>query len=137
VKPIDSFGRRPNGHPPGYRQPCESAYQADHASTVAGREMHRKARGKWNESNHEYFLSYRYGITRSDYDRMLAEQGSRCAICRTDQPGSRQKLWSVDHCHASNRVRGLLCHRCNLGLGYFKDDPDRLRSAIVYLEASA
>jgi hypothetical protein len=134
VKAIDEFGRRPNGNPKGYCKPCEAKYQADHASTVAGREMRRRARGKWNDGNHGYFLSYRYGITSDDYDRMLAEQGGCCAICQTDKPGGKARAWSVDHCHSTNKVRGLLCHRCNVGLGYFKDDPVRMARAISYLE---
>ena len=88
---------------------------------------------KWNAGNHGYFLEYRYGITVDDYDRMLAEQGGSCAICRTTKPGTKAKVWSVDHCHESNVVRGLLCNRCNLGLGYFKDSTERLRRAADYL----
>jgi hypothetical protein len=134
TKPIEEFGRRSNGKPKGYCYACEAAYQALHAATPDGREMRRKARGKWNDDNHGYFLNYRYGITKDDYERMVVEQGGRCAICGGDEPGGRNKLWSVDHCHTSNVVRGLLCSRCNTGLGYFKDDPARLRSAITYLE---
>jgi len=133
VKPIDQYKRRPNGKPKGYCIECEAKYQADHASTEAGREMRRGARAKWNEGNHGYFLDYRYGITIEDYNRMLSEQNGACAICGTDKPGGKAKVWSVDHCHSTNRVRGLLCHRCNMGLGYFKDDLDRLRNAIAYL----
>jgi hypothetical protein len=133
VKPIEQFGRRPNGKPKGYCSTCEAAYQAQHASTSAGREMRRSARAKWNGDNHEYFLKYRYGIDRAEYDRLLLEQGGVCAICGTDKPGGKKTVWSVDHCHATVRVRGLLCAGCNQGLGYFKDDLVRLRSAIAYL----
>ena len=134
VKPLEQFGQRRNGKPKGYCESCESLYQADHAATEDGRDMRRMARSRWNESNHEYFLQYRYGITTDDYEEMLAKQGGRCAICGTDAPGGRNKVWSVDHCHSTNRVRGLLCHRCNMGLGYFKDDVERLRAAIAYLD---
>ena len=99
--------------------------------------MRRNHRAKWNDDNHGYFLNYRYGITKADYEGMREAQGDRCAICGVDSPGSRSKVWSVDHCHVTNVVRGLLCHRCNMGLGYFKDDPVRLRSAITYLEGGA
>ena len=132
-KPLADFSLRPSGKPKGYCKECEADYQAQHAATVEGRELRRRARAKWNDENHEYFLSYRYGITKADYDRMREAQGDSCAICGDQQPGSRSRVWSVDHCHATNRVRGLLCHRCNMGLGYFKDDPERLRAAIKYL----
>ena len=65
-----------------------------------------------------------------DYDALLARQGGVCAICRKNHP------LGVDHCHLFNEVRGLLCNKCNLGLGMFDDDPDRLRAAADYLERS-
>lgn len=133
VKPRAEFGTRSNGKPKGYCTPCEAAYQASHAATAEGREMRRAARSKWNDGNHDYFLRYRYGITAEDYAAMVTHQGDRCAICGTDSPGTRTKVWSVDHCHTTNEVRGLLCHRCNMGLGYFKDDPERLAAAVRYL----
>lgn len=73
-----------------------------------------------------------YGITPEDYAARFAAQDSRCAVCRTDTPGG--KGWHLDHDHATGAVRGILCHRCNLALGNFKDDPDRLRAALAYLE---
>lgn len=79
---------------------------------------------------------YRYGITSEQYAEMLAAQGGRCAICRTESPGGRKKMMSVDHCHSSNKVRGLLCTNCNAGLGHFRDDPDLLRAAVAYLAPS-
>lgn len=87
-------------------------------------------------SNTEYARRYRYlrkfGITVGDYERMLSEQGGGCAICESREPGGRG-TFHVDHCHESNVVRGLLCTRCNVGLGMFKDDPERLESAMKYL----
>lgn len=77
----------------------------------------------------------KYGLTEADWDRMLTEQGGRCAICHTDTPGGRGERWHIDHCHATDRVRGLLCHNCNVGIGNFKDDPTLLESAAAYLRA--
>lgn len=80
-------------------------------------------------------LRRNYGINFGDYSRMLGEQGGRCAICGsppTGGPKSASRL-HVDHDHDTGVVRGLLCNRCNLGIGYFADDPARLAAAIKYL----
>ena len=80
-------------------------------------------------------LPKRYGITFEQYELMLAEQNGECAVCGTDNAGSSRtsgRLF-VDHCHTSGKVRGLLCHNCNQGIGHLQDDIDRLRSAIEYL----
>src|SRR6266568_1396921 len=74
----------------------------------------------------------RYGMSWNDYDELLARQGGVCAICKKK---SKRRL-CVDHCHACRKVRGLLCFKCNTGLGLFDDDTDRLRAAIAYLENS-
>ena len=66
-----------------------------------------------------YHRHYKFGMTVEDYDRLLAEQGGVCAIC--GGLPSRTKHLHVDHCHETNRLRGLLCDACNLGLGKFKD----------------
>ena len=66
------------------------------------------------------------------YNEYVELQGNRCAICGTDNPGLSD--WSADHCHTTNKPRGLLCVRCNAGLGYFKDNPEYLQSAIDYLK---
>jgi hypothetical protein len=63
---------------------------------------------------------------------MLEAQDHLCALCR-GQFG--EKGFHVDHCHESLKVRGLLCVNCNVGLGCFQDDPERLRAAIEYLAA--
>jgi hypothetical protein len=77
-----------------------------------------------------------YGITMDDYDRMLEEQDFRCAVCRTPEPGGARHMvrWVVDHDHATGKVRALLCHSCNFGLGKFRDDPELLRQAADYVE---
>ena len=65
------------------------------------------------------------------YDQYVELQGNRCAICGTDQPGLAD--WCCDHDHDKLTARGLLCVQCNAGLGYFKDNPEHLQSAINYL----
>ena len=76
-----------------------------------------------------YHLRRRYGITAEHFDRMFDEQGGLCAICR-EAPAEH-----VDHDHATNRVRGLLCFNCNGALGQFRDRRDLMLAAISYLEA--
>jgi hypothetical protein len=75
-------------------------------------------------------LRKKYNLSLEDYEAMLLRQGGRCAICR-DLP-TDQKL-AVDHCHATGKVRGLLCSVCNLSLGGFRDNIRSLQEAIKYL----
>lgn len=72
-----------------------------------------------------------YGLTPEDYARMLEEQNGVCAICKKECP-TGQRL-SVDHCHDTGKVRGLLCRNCNRGLGSFKDDRNAVLAALLYL----
>ena len=74
-------------------------------------------------------------LTPEEFYSMLEKQGKCCAICKDAKPGG-QGNWHVDHCHATGRIRGLLCTRCNALLGYAKDSILRLQSAIDYLERS-
>ena len=74
-----------------------------------------------------------YGITIADYDSMLEEQLDSCGICGTHQSLLAKRL-HVDHCHDTNKVRGLLCSNCNLAFGLFKDNLDTIQRAINLLK---
>ncbi len=79
----------------------------------------------------------KYGITLSEYDAIVQAQAGLCPICRrvlsdTDPRGFRPH---VDHCHETGKTRGVLCGRCNRGLGTFKDSIVLMRNAIEYLES--
>lgn len=78
-----------------------------------------------------YKLSTRYGVGLDEVERMIAEQGGVCAICRSAAPRD------VDHDHETGEVRGILCSPCNTGMGLFKDNPRHLRDAAAYLEGTA
>jgi hypothetical protein len=101
-------------------------------------EYRRSNAEKILEQNREYNRTVRkkrrihekYGLTIEDYSKMVSAQGGACAIC-----GSVEKL-AVDHDHKTGAVRGLLCYRCNTGIGFLKDSTSVLASAIRYLEKS-
>jgi len=78
-------------------------------------------------------LKNKYGITFEQYSTMLAAQGNVCKICGSSSPGASKDRFSVDHNHKTGKVRGILCHGCNAGLGMFKEDVRSLRFAISYL----
>lgn len=67
---------------------------------------------------------------------MAEAQEFKCKLC-TRPEVTRQKRLAIDHCHVTGKIRGLLCHHCNTGLGNFMDDVGLLKLAIAYLEASA
>lgn len=102
----------------------------------------QKAVDSWADRNKErrkeisrsYQLRNNYGITIEDYDNLLVSQSNRCAICNTDKPTGKWKVFAVDHCHTTGNVRGLLCNECNRGMGLLGDNPERLRLAAEYLE---
>ena len=94
----------------------------------------KKARVKNADYYKNYNLQIKYGITLEDFYKILAVQNYSCAICGTHSPGGRNNTFHVDHDHDTGEVRGLLCHHCNTALGKFKDDPEILKSAILYLE---
>lgn len=77
----------------------------------------------------------KYGITLAGYKGLFSRQEGLCAICHGPEQANNKSL-AVDHDHATGLVRGLLCHKCNAGLGHFNDDPVLLRNALDYVSAS-
>lgn len=98
------------------------------------REEHNRQRRAWNAAHksvvRRHNLQAQYGVTPEEIDLMFARQGKVCAICG-DAP--RNGVPSVDHVHGTKIIRGLLCDRCNAGIGMFLDDPHRLYKAMMYL----
>jgi hypothetical protein len=83
------------------------------------------------QDKRDYYLRKTYGISLEEFNRMFEAQDGCCKICGysdADDP------LVVDHCHRSGDVRGLLCGRCNRGIGSFFDDPNILQNAIDYIE---
>ena len=106
-----------------------------HNNTDRMKEVTRQNREKKKEAygNTRYFRDARvkYGISKENYTQLWGNQGGRCKICENDLTVGQRP--HIDHCHKTGKVRGLLCHNCNRGLGAFKDNPDFLLLACDYL----
>lgn len=103
------------------------AANPDRVQAAAARRKPRTTEERWAVG-----LWVNYRLRPDDYWRMHENQGGCCALCGEPERGKRGML-HVDHDHATGSVRGLLCHHCNVALGHFRDDPDRLQAAIDYL----
>ena len=79
-------------------------------------------------------LKINFVITEKEYVDMFNLQQGKCKICNTHRNELNENL-CVDHCHKSNKIRGLLCRKCNAGLGIFKDNTDIINSALKYLQS--
>jgi hypothetical protein len=77
-------------------------------------------------------MERRYGISVRDYVRLLFKQEAQCAVCNI-RFTSKNKPY-IDHCHISGEVRGLLCMKCNSGIGYLGDSIELLERSITYLK---
>ena len=75
---------------------------------------------------------FTFGVTEEEYKERTEKQGGVCAIC--GEMNRNGGALSIDHDHQTGHNRGLLCNRCNPGLGYFRDNPDLLRKAAEYLD---
>lgn len=102
------------------------------------------SRKRCNDRNRERYDAYprnrkpqtgnqqhkRLGVSEADYAVMLLDQDGKCAVCRNKW---KRKLY-LDHCHETNRVRGLLCGPCNTAIGLLGDNVEGLMRAVRYLE---
>ena len=111
----------------GWCKDCDRQRSA--AYYAANTDKARKAHRRWVAENPERVARHKaksaYGITDDEYDALIAQP---CAIC-----GAQHDL-VIDHCHVSGKPRGRLCHACNKGLGFFRDNPKLLRKAAHYLD---
>lgn len=95
-----------------------------------------KNRGKIREYSirnreHRYFVKIKrlFNMTKEEYQLMLDSQAGNCKIC-----GTKMDKICLDHAHDSNKVRGLLCDRCNRGLGFFNDNIEGMERALKYIK---
>lgn len=92
-------------------------YQKQYSLTEHGKQVNKNKK-----------LKQRYGITLEEYDIMFKNQNGKCIICNDTND------LCVDHNHTTFKIRSLICRRCNIGLGAFKDNMILLEKAIEYLK---
>jgi hypothetical protein len=137
-KPMDEFYRAKH-HRDGrtsYCKPCCYQRRRSYSESSTARENRlegnrQRGRLRSKEKKRDTKLKGRYGIGVADYEEWLDSQGGVCAICEM-LPADGKHL-DVDHDHRTGQVRGLLCRRCNYGLGFFGDDGMLLVRAGDYL----
>jgi len=89
-----------------------------------------KAKMRAYQKKHHFRSTY--GISVEQFDSMIEQQAGLCAICtKPMKPGHDTH---IDHCHETNKVRAILCQRCNRGIGHFYDDTALISAAVKYLE---
>lgn len=84
-----------------------------------------------NEANRKRYLKMHYGLTPKEVDMMLEKVEYKCEICKKSFKDNGK--YNIDHCHSTNKVRGILCTKCNTGLGQFEDNTENMYKAIEYL----
>lgn len=124
----------------GLSSACKSCRRKDYSIAKAlNPEKFSKERKDWRlrnlDKDKNAKLKWSYGISIDTYNTLFKLQEGCCKVCRKHQSEFKRAL-SVDHCHTTGKVRGLLCSGCNTALGHVKDNPDILKSLIQYLEDS-
>jgi hypothetical protein len=103
----------------------------------------RAEKAEWQRAHPEQaqdaHLRRTFGITLDQYRGLQEKQGGKCAVCdqeetAVDKRTGKVRRLHVDHSHQSGAVRGLLCTRCNLGLGFLQEDPKIIKSLLQYLD---
>jgi Recombination endonuclease VII len=135
LKPLEQFYSDPR-YRDGKSSRCKiCACQVSQQSQKSNPDRYRANTKRWRERHGEELSEFtrrqKFGLPFGSYAEILTLQNGVCAIChKAPEPGS--ELY-VDHCHATNFVRGLLCHDCNTGLGFLKDSTLLLDAAKTYL----
>lgn len=127
--PFSSYRRKDGSR--NYASWCRACYVT--AASRYQKEHPEKAR-EWGSKKHR---RRKYGLSQDQYEAMVLAQRGLCGICQEPEThitrGGHPGQLAVDHCHVTGKIRGLLCFRCNVALGKFRDNPTYLKNAMVYL----
>jgi hypothetical protein len=145
IKPIQDFNLRYTNSN-SYQSRCKVCVVEDNKLYwLANKNKMKKNYKRWISNNPTHRKDKRlqkmYGITFAQYQTMITAQSGLCAICHKPESATNKRTGeiaelSVDHCHKTGQIRGLLCQSCNLGIGNLNDDPNLCLSAASYLEKS-
>ena len=113
--------------------PRKSAEHHREQARIHGHAHYLKNRERYIKKQRSRRFAF-YGITEAEYETMVSEQSGLCRLCG-GKPNGKGAL-HIDHDHSTGKVRGLLCHSCNTGLGSFKDNPELMALAIKYLKGN-
>lgn len=136
-QPVANFNKRSN-RPSGKHSICKTCESRNRKMRNIDNPGAKAVEcNKWRKNNPQKskssWLKYKYGITIEEYDNMLFLQNYSCAICLRPRDELKKDL-AVDHDHETNTIRGLLCGKCNKGLGLFRDSSSLLKDAATYIE---
>jgi hypothetical protein len=110
----------------GHKSICKTCIKADPLTEEKKKYMRDYSVG--------YNLKTKYNLSVEQYNALLVKQNHKCAICSIDEKEAPKGKLVVDHCHATNKVRELLCHNCNVSIGLLKESITTLSQAIAYLD---
>ena len=134
-KPLGEFGIRKSAKD-GMSQWCKKCYNKKNRDS----RLRCIEKPGWYEEKRKkalkYWLKRNYGLTPADYEAIATSQNDVCAICEKPETVTihdRIPRLTVDHNHETDRVRGLLCRKCNSAIGLFGEDTHVLAGAIKYL----
>lgn len=131
---MESLGRRNNC------PDCGNICHGERCRKCATNEHYNNQEYIEEDRRRNAYLKWKYGWSVEEFEAYWYANHGKCYICRepmrrpTKGQGQALDIVAVDHCHTTGKVRGLLCNRCNKGLGFFKDNVDNLKKAIRYLE---
>lgn len=144
-RPLDKFHKDVRSGGKIYqRHICKICTNADARKYKANRPPEKKKLAQekyaeWRKDNYEAYAKlnrfHRWknaGIDPAEAESYFQSHNGECDLCGLRETVNRSL--AVDHCHDTGKIRGMLCQRCNRGLGFLRDDPELLAKAIIYLQ---